>query len=333
MQARRFVFPALTPLIVLSSPQPPQDALLLVANKQEASLSIINVATGQTTATLATGEGPHEVAVSRSGRTAIVTNYGTGPSMGSSLTVVDLPTRTTRTIDLGDYRRPHGAWFLSGDNKVAVTVEVNQAVLIVDLQAARVERTISTAQQGSHMIAVRADGARGYTANVGSGSITEIDFLTGSTRTLAVAPVTEGIGVTPDGSQVWVGSNQQHTVTVIDVASWKAIDTLSAPGLPYRINISPDGKRAVVTTPMANAVRIFDVATRRQLSELTIPGGGAQGSQPVGATISADSRWAYVACQGSQTAAVVDLQELRVVKSLPTGAGPDGIAITVKTGE
>jgi YVTN family beta-propeller protein len=318
---------ALTTLLAAPQPQGPTDIRVIVANKQEATASIIDAGTGATTRTVPTGAGPHEVAVSRNGRQAVVTNYGDGPTPGSSLTLIDLASGAAKTIGLGEYRRPHGVAFLPGDMKVAVTVEANQAVLVVDLARGAVERTISTAQGGSHMIALRADGLKGYTANVGSGSITEIDFVSGATRSLAIAPQTEGIGVTPDGSQVWVGSNQNNTVTVVDVASWKPIATLVAPGLPYRINISPDGKRAVVTTPMANTVRVFDVATRNELAAVAIPGD----AQPVGAAISTDSKWAFVACQGTRTAAVIDLQQLKVEKSMPTGAGPDGIATTGRT--
>lgn len=312
---------------MVSPEQPDPAALLLVANKQEASLSLIDVASGQTS-NIATGDGPHEVAVSPSGRTALVTDYG-AQTAGSSLTIVDLATRQTRKIDLGIHRRSHGAAFLGGDDTAVVTVEANRAVLVIDVAGGKVARVISTDQNGSHMIAVPASAKVGYTANISSGSITEINFATGATRSLPVAPQTEGIAVTPDGKQVWVGSNQLNTVTVIDVATWKAIDTLSAPGVPYRIVISPDGRLAVATTPQANRVRVFDVASRRELAVVDMPG-PVQPAMPVGATISADSRWLYVACQGSQTAEVVDLQTFRVVKSLPTGLGPDGIAVTVR---
>lgn len=310
----------------------PAGALLLVGNKQDNTLSIIEIESGRALATVPTGAGPHEVAVTSDGRTAVVANYG-AQTPGSSLTVVDLPSRTvTRTIDLGEYRRPHGIVVLPGDSLLAVTVEASRAVLIVGIGGG-VRHAIPTNAQGSHMVAVTADGRRGYSANIGSGSITELDLETGAAlRSLAVAPVTEGIAVTPDGREVWVGSNEQNTVTVIDTRSWRAVDTLPAPGLPYRIAISPDGLTAVVPVPMGGAVRIFDVPTRQERVVIPFPNpadstGGPEGAGPVGSTITQDGKYAFIALQETSQAAMIELETGRELGRFATGAGPDGIAV------
>lgn len=310
-----------------SAQEAPDGALLLVANKQEATLSVIDVASGGLLATVPTGQGPHEVAVTSNGRWAVVCNYG-AQAAGNSLTVVDLRTRTVaRTIDLGEYRRPHGIVVLPGDSLVIVTSEMSRATVLVSIERG-VLSGIQTNQAGSHMVAVTADGRRGYTANVGSGSITELDIPGGrATRTLQVAPATEGIAVTPDGREVWVGSNGAHTVTVIDTRTWKPVDTLPAAGLPYRVAISPDGETAVVPAPMAGVVRIFDVPTRTERHAVSFGGGGGEGAQPVGSTISSDGVYAFVALQGTNEAAMVELVSGKEIRRFATGAGPDGIAV------
>jgi YVTN family beta-propeller protein len=216
---------------------------------------------------------------------------------------------------------------LPGDSTVIVTSEMARAMVLVSIERG-VVGAIPTGQPGSHMVAVTADGRRGYTANVGSGSITELDIPGGAaTRTLPVAPATEGIAVTPDGREVWVGSNGAHTVTVIDTESWKAVDTLPAAGLPYRVAISPDGETAVVPAPQAGVVRIFDVATRTERHAVSFGGGGGEGAQPVGSTITADGRYAFVALQGTNEAAMVELMSGKELRRYATGAGPDGIAV------
>lgn len=320
---------ALAALLVVpaSAQAAPRGALLLVANKQEASLSVIDPASGSLLATVPTGAGPHEVAVTSDGRWAVVCNYG-AQAPGSSLTVVDLRTRTVaRTIDLGEYRRPHGIVVLPGDSMAIVTSEMARAAVLVSLERG-VVGAIPTGQPGSHMVAVTADGRRGYTANIGSGSITELDIAGGTaTRTLSVAPATEGIAVTPDGREVWVGSNGAHTVTVVDTETWRAVDTLPAAGLPYRVAISPDGETAVVPAPQAGVVRIFDIATRTERHAVSFGGGGGEGAQPVGSTITADGRYAFVALQGSNEAAMVELMSGKELRRYATGAGPDGIAV------
>jgi DNA-binding beta-propeller fold protein YncE len=301
----------------------PSGELVIVANKQAASASIIEASTGTTLATLPVGNGPHEVAVSRDGRWAVVTNYG-AQTPGNSLTVLDLSTLTVaRTIDLGEYRRPHGAAFIGSTMKVAVTSEVTRMVVIVDAAAGTVTNAIPTNAPGSHMVGVTADGSRAWTANIGDGSVSEIDLRAESfLRQLPVSTRTEGIGVAPDGRTVWVGSNDQHTVSVVDPAQAKVAAVLPSPGFPYRVSMSPDGRYAVVPQPEGDAVRIFDVATRKELGVVTVSG------QPVGTVVSGDSKVAYVSLQGTNEVAVVDLEKRVEVKRFPSGAGPDGIAVS-----
>jgi YVTN family beta-propeller protein len=286
---------------------------------------MLDAATRTAIATVPTGEGPHEVVASPDGRIAVVSNYGNGQVIGSSLTVIDLATHAVRaTISLGEYRRPHGMAFLPDPRFLAVTSERNQAVVIVDLDSAKVAGAIPTTQQGSHMLAVRKDGRVGYTANVGSGSITEIDLAARATgRVLPVATNTEGIGVTPDGAEVWVASRDQNKVFVVNTRAWKVTDTLDAQGLPYRVGVTPNGKIALVTNPSANIVRLFDVAAKKELAAIAMPAG----SQPVGIAVSADGATAYISCQGNNTVQIIDVARRQLVGSMPAGAKPDGIAV------
>ena len=59
-------------------------------------------------AAIPTGEGPHEVAVSDDGKTAVVCNYGTGPNPGSTLSIVDVAAhKELRRVTLPGLYRPH----------------------------------------------------------------------------------------------------------------------------------------------------------------------------------------------------------------------------------
>ncbi|HEX8360582.1 MAG TPA: hypothetical protein VF613_10755 [Longimicrobium sp.] len=306
-----------------SSPAPVQGGAgtVIVANKQDNTVTLLSAADGRVTATLPVGVGPHEVAASHDGRWAVVTNYGDRTNVGSSLSLIDLRTRTVaRTLPLGEYRRPHGVAFLPGDRQLVVTSEANQAVLLVDLSSGAVETAIPTGQRASHMVALSADGRRAYTANIAEGTVTEIDVAGRKQgRVLRVAPMVEGIALSPDGKQLWVGSNQAHTVSVVDTEKWEVAGTFAAPGMPYRIAFTPDGRRAVVTAPMAGVIRIIDVATRTERA--AVPGASA-----VGVTISADGRFAYVTLQDTNQVAAVDLERGTLAGTYAVGAGPDGVA-------
>jgi YVTN family beta-propeller protein len=300
--------------------------VLVVVNKDASTVSIISVESGATLATLPTGTGPHEAAASGDGRWAVVTDYG-AQQPGSSLTVVDLVAlRVARTIDLGAYRRPHGIAFLPDNRTVVVTSETSGVVVLVDVTTGRITGTRPTSGQVSHMLGVARDGRRAFTANMRSGDVSAIDLVSGEPRTLPVSTQAEAIGVAPDGGQVWVGSNDQGTVTVVHTAAWRVVDTLRVGGQPYRIVFSPDGRRVLVTTPGSDEVRLFDAETRREIGRVKTPAGGGGPGQPFGVAWRPDGTQAYISLRGAEQVAVLDLEKLSVSRYIGTGAGPDGIA-------
>ncbi|MBM3906850.1 MAG: hypothetical protein FJ363_02105 [Gemmatimonadetes bacterium] len=298
------------------------NGVLIAGNKRAHTASIVDLATGRTLKELPMPPGPHESAISSDGRWGVITGYG-AQQPGNTLVILDLTSHAVaRTLDLGEYRRPHGIAFLPGDSLIAVTVEANQAVLVVHRERGDV-RAIRTGEQTTHQMAVHPDGVLGYTANIRSGTITEVNFSTGAARSLAVAPEVEGIGVTPDGREVWVGSNTAGTISIVDVRSWKVTATLDQGERPYRVTISPDGKLAAAALTIRSRIRLIDVATRRELALMEAPAN----AQPVGMTWSADGKRLYVACQGINAIAEFDIATRRLTRTIAVGDGPDGVAV------
>src|SRR5687768_774960 len=220
----------------------PLAGTVVVANMGDNTVTLIDVASRRVVATLPTGSGAHEVAVSNDGRWAVVSNYGVRGAPGNSLTVIDIPsTKVVRTIELGDFRRPHGSAFLPGDSLLAVTSEVSRAVVLVDFKQGTVAGSIPTNHPASHMLAMTADARRIFTSNIADGTVSELDVAARTfLREIAVAPAVEGIAVTPGGEQVWVGSNQQKTVTILDGRTGKSLGTITGFGMPYRLAITPN---------------------------------------------------------------------------------------------
>jgi len=307
---------------------------IVASNMNDNTATVLDAATGRVLATLPTGEGPHEVAISRDGRWAAVSNYGVRGKPGSSITVIDVARHAVdRTIDLHEYQRPHGMAFLPGDSLLAVTSEASKAVLLVDFRSGRVTRTLPTNARASHMVAMSANGERLATANIADGTIALIETAAPERAALVrVAAQPEGIAITPSGSTVWVGSNRDSVVLVVDVQRAAVVDTLRGFGLPYRLAISPDERLAVITDPAKAQVRVFDVASRRKRFTLSIardslvPTAEIPGSpSPEGVTISRDSRWAFVTLQGRNRVATIDLERGTIVALAPTGVWADGV--------
>lgn len=317
---------------------------LVVSNMNDHTVTVIDAASGRVRATLPTGQGPHEVAVSHDGRWALVSNYGVRGAPGNSLTVVDIKrAAVARTLTLDSFQRPHGIVFLPGDTLAAVTAESARAVLIVDFRDGRVLDTLPSAGRGSHMVAVAARGNRAFTGNIADGTVSVLEMQRQSARTPArlipVKRAPEALAVTPDGSTLWVGSNSDSLVLVVNVERGTATDTLRGFGLPYRIAITPDGRTAVITDPVRAEVRIVGVADRRIRFTIEVPGDSlvptaeVPGSpSPEGVAVSRDSRWAFVTLQGRDRVATIDLRRGVITAYAPTGTWSDGIGFSPLVG-
>jgi DNA-binding beta-propeller fold protein YncE len=311
----------------VAAPQPATRAgtLVLVANQASASATLIDVASGASTE-IPVGDGPHEAAILPGGTRGVVTIYGVGGAPGNRLAVIDLARKTVeRTIDLGPYIRPHGVVAVPGrPDVVAVTSEATQNLVLVDVAAGTVERAIGTGAPASLLAALPpkgdAAGKRAWTANVMGGSASEIDLATGATvKVHPVATMTEGIAVTPDGREVWLGSNDQRTVSVLDAASGQVTARIQGFTFPYRLGITPDGATAVVVDAQADRIVLVDVASRKITGEI-----GGLGS-PRGVSIAADSRTAMITSAGTSSVILVDLVAKRELKRYPVGRAPDGV--------
>ncbi len=229
---------------------------LVVANKSDATVSLIELEGGTVVATLPTGKGPHEVGISPDGRRALVTNYGNREAPGSTMTLLDLTTPAVlRTLDLGDYERPHGVVWLD-EKKVVVTAEAAKALLIVDVDSGRVEKAIDTDQEISHMVAVGPDSQAAFVANIGSGSVTAIDLATGTRRAnIATGEGAEGVAVA--GDQVWVSNRAADTLTVLSARTLEKLAELPSEGFPIRAVATPDGSAVLVTHARAGDLAVY----------------------------------------------------------------------------
>ena len=296
---------------------------LVVTNKQPFTASIIDVGSGRLLATLPTGRGPHEVVLSSDGRTAVVTDYGSGQS--PTLTVIDVPgLAVARTISLGTYTRPHGIVFLPGDSTVVVTSESTNNVVVVNVHSGSVSYAVGTQHGGSHMVGVTRDGKWAYTGDMGSHTVTQIDLSTRQyVRSWNVPEVPEAINVTPDGKEVWVGSNRTGKVTVLDPATGTQRVAADGVSWPYRVLFTPDVSAVAIPDMNNNEVRFLERATHRELSRLSFPNAG-----PQGITITPDGRYVFLSLSRESRVVIIDMRTRQVVGNLAAGATPDGVAYT-----
>ncbi|MET0497277.1 MAG: cytochrome D1 domain-containing protein [Steroidobacteraceae bacterium] len=300
-----------------------QAATLLILNKEDATLSIVDPASGKTGATIPTGNGPHEVEVSGDGRLAFVSNYGDRSAPGHTLSVIDIAAnKEAKRVDLGDLGRPHGLAFSKG--QLYFTSEASRKVGRYDPVAGQVDWKFETGQESTHMVLTARDGKKLFTSNIGSNNISIIERDAAGTWTQTLVGVgkgPEGLDESPDGRELWSAHSQDGGVSIIDVASKKVTHTFDAQTKrSNRLKFTRDGKLVLITDLTSGELVIIDAGTRKQRKRLPL------GSMPEGILIGPDGLSAFVAVAGEGHVAVIDLKTLSVTRKIAAGKGPDGMA-------
>jgi YVTN family beta-propeller protein len=300
---------------------------LLVANKNDRTLGIIDCLSGrQVTAVRVKGNTGHEVAASPDGRFAYVPIYGDSGvgqpgSDGSNLVVIDVAARRiTANFDFGHGVRPHCA--VGGpDGLLYVTAELDEAVVAIDPRTLKVAASIPTGQAESHMLAVTRDGRRGFTANVGPGTVSALDLE--GRRTLAVIPVsgrTQRISLSADDSLAFTADQTVARMAVIDTAEMRVTASIPLPGLGYGSAATADGKWLLVALRHENQVAVVDLDAMAVMQSIDVP------ASPQAVVIHPDQQVAYVSCDASAQVAALRIGTWQIEKVMAAGAGADGMA-------
>jgi YVTN family beta-propeller protein len=306
----------------------PRAGLLLVANKGARTLSIIDPALGRQIATVPedaiTG---HEVAASPDGRLAFVPIYGNSGvghpgTDGSLIRVIDLAKRAvTHTIDFGKGVRPHCAVINEKTGLLYVTTELENSVTVIDPKTMKIVRSVPTGAAESHMFALSRDGKRGYTANVGPGTVSVLDMDAGKTLAIIpVAKVTQRISLSVDDRWAFTSDQTKPQLAVIDTRTNAVTKWIPLPGIGYGTAPTPDGRWLLAAILKTNQVAVIDLKNMEVARTLDVP------RTPQEVLVRPDGLEAYVSCDSSRQVAVIDLGTWHVAKLIDAGAGADGLA-------
>jgi len=307
------------PALAAETPSP----ALLVLNKEDNALAIVDPATRTVVASIPVGEAPHEVTASADGKLAFVSNYGSRQP-GHTISVIDLVAqKEIHRVDLSPMGRPHGLTY--ADGKVYFTAEASKLIGRYDPAANQVDWLLGTGQNTTHMVLLSKDRNMIFISNIGSDSITIIERaanrLDWNETVVAVGKGPEGFDVSPDGRELWAAHSRDGGVSIIDVAAKKVVQTLTlGTRRSNRLKFTPDGKYVFVSDMGGNELLILEAATRQVVKRLK------PGSSPEGILMVPDGSRAYVAVANDNQVAVVDLKTLEVTDHIATGRGPDGMA-------
>lgn len=305
-----------------------QQPRLLVAQKGEDSLGIIDPAAGKLIASVPEGGTTgHEVIASPDGRLAYVPIYGNSGvgspgTDGSKLVVIDIAAqKIVDTVDFGHGVRPHMPVFGPKDGLLYVTTELDQCITLIDPRTLQIVGHIPTGQPESHMLALSHDGRRGYTANVGPGTVSVLDIA--ARKTLAVIPIsknTQRISITPDDKWVFTADQTKAQLAAIDTATNKIARWIPLEGIAYGTAPTLDGRYLLVTIPASGKLAVIDLKTMQVVRTIVTP------PDPQEVLVRPGNKIAYISCVGSHQIAELDLATWKITGTIQDGKNSDGIA-------
>lgn len=303
---------------------------LLVVNQGDVDVSIVDAGTARQIATIpenVTGVHAHEAATSPDGRTLYLPIYGSvgvgKPGVdGHEMLVVDLATRKiTGRVDFGHGVRPHFPIYDKTSGMLYVTTELDKTVSVIDPKTLKIVGTVPTGQEQSHMLALSHDGKRGYTANVGPGTVSVLDMV--GRKTVAVIPIsgnTQRISISKDDKLVFTSDQTKPRLAVIDTATNKVKTWVALPGTGYGTASTKDGRSLLVAIPATGQVAVVDLATLKVVRTIAVP------SAPQEILVRPDGKVAYVSCNKSGKVAAIDVASWKVASLIDAGKLADGLA-------
>jgi YVTN family beta-propeller protein len=314
---------------------------LLALSKADHILAIIDPITLKVIARIPVGSDPHEVIASSDGKTAYVSIYGGGSL--HELNVIDLVAqKPLANIDTRPLFGPHGLMFIGG--KVWFTAEGSKSVGRYDPVTGKLDWSMGTGQDKTHMIYVANDGKKVYTTNMSAGTVSILvdnqlrpnAIPKGSVPTgakphtewiqtvIPVAKGSEGFDVSPDGQELWTAGAADGTISIVDIAAGKVVGKIDAKVLgANRLKFTPDGKRVLISSLRTGDLFIYDAVSRQELKRINLARSAA------GILLDTDGSRAFVGCTSDNYVAVIDLKTLEVTKHIDLG-GADGLAWAVR---
>jgi YVTN family beta-propeller protein len=315
-------------LIAGPADNPSGQGWLIVANKGESTFGIIDPEAGRQLATVPeNGVTGHELVASSDGRMAFVPIYGNSGvgkpgTDGQNIVVIDIAERkVVGNIDFGHGVRPHCAVMGPKDGMLYVTTELDNAISVIDPHTLKIVGSIPTGKPESHMLAISSDGRLGYTANVGSGTVSVLDMSARKTLdVIAVAPHVQRIALSVDDRWAFTSDTTKPQLAAIDTATKKVKTWIPLPGPGYGGAATPDGRWLVIAVPEANKVAVVDLSTMSVAHTIDVP------AAPQEILVRPDGRVAYASCDSSRKVAAIRTSDWKVDKLIDAGKGVDGLA-------
>lgn len=312
--------------------------VIYVTNEESNEITLIDGRTDTAIANIFVGKRPRGVKVSADGKSLFVALSGSPMSppgtdesklpppdrAADGVAIVDLASRRVmRTLSTGD--DPESFDITPDGRLMIVSNEDAGTATAVALPSGQVEAVVPVGGEPEG-VRVRPDGKVVYITSEADNEVAAIEVATQKVLAkIETGARPRGVAFTPDGARAYVTAEQGASITVIDAAKHTALGQIPVEltgAKPMGIAISSDGRRAYVSCGRGGAIAVIDLSTDRVAQIFP-----KIGVRPWGVGLSPDQKKLYVANGPSNDVAVVDVSSGAVLKRIPAGKGPWGVAV------
>lgn len=294
--------------------------LALVPNQGSGTLSLIDTTRDAVIRTIpdsgSLGGKIQAVVAGRGGKMAYVVDADK-----NALISIDLAAgRSIRSIAVGN--SPEGAAISPSGKWVAVCVEDDNAVVLVNAADGSIAGKISTQGKNPEHCAFSSDSRWLMTSNENSNDVDIIDLSARrSVGVVRTAGHPRGIAWLPNKAIAYVAQETGGCVDVVDVVQRSVVRSIATGLRPAGAIASPDGRRMFVSNGGDGTVSVIDTGTFQILTTIAV------GKRPWNMAMTRDGKKLYVANGRSNSVSVIDTNALKVIREINVGQLPWGVAI------
>lgn len=292
---------------------------LIVVEQGAGKVSILDLETGVKKSEVEVGYNPHEIALSRDGQTAYVSNFGiedydrTIGVPGLDISVIDLSAMTikkrlpvNRLPDAEHNKAPHGVKLRPGrQNELFVNVEVGDSMLVYDTGSGEIRRSFSL-PAGAHNFIFSPSGE---TLVLFSGEKGVFSFNPDTGAQLhhfATASASRGLTYTIDGKYLIVSCGDElYLLLPEDLSLHRHYPDLGVQQIIYSTP-SPDGRYILAPCPYDGVVLVIELESGKILHRLQM------GKAPIYVQVTPDKKRAVVANAMDDHLSMLDLATYEV---------------------
>ena len=250
---------------------------LVTANKDDANVSIIDLASRQVVRQVKVGKNPEFVRVL--GDKAFVTyepgsKGGPPPKPGQVVAKDDDDDNTPARIAIVDIKKgkvlreitsgpeTEGIEFSPDGKKMIVTNEADHTITVHDIKSGKLLKTVPTAKFGERPrgIKVSPDG-KTYVASLEFGNkLLVLNDKLDPLRTVDTGKTPYGVAFDSTGKHLFVAASRENMLQVFDAASFEKIKDIPTGERCWHFSFTPDKQQILVACGRSDEIVVIDVA-------------------------------------------------------------------------